>query len=247
MTPRKARRSGISHYLVAPGAGLAKGIELAKRIAGNAPMTNFAVTHVLPRIAESDPRQRLSHRGADRGDRPGRRRGEGAAQGVSGEARAEGRAQELTQRRAESNEPMAHAPVKERRPEAAGARCGRCGSARATSWSSAGRTAPSTSARRTRSRPIRRSSPSGWSTGPQTAPERIFMAQRDAAGGWRKLTYAQTLEQVRRIGAGAAATRSLARAADRDPVRQRHRARAARRSPPCMSAFPTRRSRRPIR
>ena len=46
---------GISHYLVAPGAGLAKAIELAKRIAGNAPMTNFAVTHVLPRIAESDP------------------------------------------------------------------------------------------------------------------------------------------------------------------------------------------------
>ena len=46
---------GISHYLVAPGEGLAKGIELAKRIAGNVPMTNFAVTQVLPRIAESDP------------------------------------------------------------------------------------------------------------------------------------------------------------------------------------------------
>jgi (methylthio)acryloyl-CoA hydratase len=46
---------GISHYLVAPGAGLSKGIELAERIAGNAPMTNFAVTHVLPRIAQSDP------------------------------------------------------------------------------------------------------------------------------------------------------------------------------------------------
>ncbi len=46
---------GFSHYLVAPGAGLAKGLELAKHIAGNAPMTNFAVTQVLPRIAESDP------------------------------------------------------------------------------------------------------------------------------------------------------------------------------------------------
>jgi enoyl-CoA hydratase/carnithine racemase len=46
---------GLSHYLVEPGQGLAKGIELAHRIAGNAPMTNFAVTHVLPRIAESDP------------------------------------------------------------------------------------------------------------------------------------------------------------------------------------------------
>jgi (methylthio)acryloyl-CoA hydratase len=46
---------GISSYLVEPGAGLTKGIELATRIAGNAPMTNFAVTHVLPRIAQSDP------------------------------------------------------------------------------------------------------------------------------------------------------------------------------------------------
>src|SRR5262245_39315935 len=46
---------GLSHYVVAPGAGLAKGMELAKRIASNAPMTNFAATHVLPRIAESDP------------------------------------------------------------------------------------------------------------------------------------------------------------------------------------------------
>ncbi|HET7021178.1 MAG TPA: crotonase/enoyl-CoA hydratase family protein [Xanthobacteraceae bacterium] len=46
---------GISHYLVPPGAGLAKGIEIAKQVAGNAPMTNFAVTHVLPRIAAADP------------------------------------------------------------------------------------------------------------------------------------------------------------------------------------------------
>jgi enoyl-CoA hydratase/carnithine racemase len=46
---------GISHYLVSSGTGLAKGVELAERIAGNTPMTNFAVTHVLPRIAQSDP------------------------------------------------------------------------------------------------------------------------------------------------------------------------------------------------
>src|SRR5262249_19028257 len=46
---------GISHYLVPAGAGLAKGIELAQHIAGNAPMTNFAVTHVLPRIAAAAP------------------------------------------------------------------------------------------------------------------------------------------------------------------------------------------------
>jgi enoyl-CoA hydratase/carnithine racemase len=46
---------GLSHYLVEPGAGLAKGIALAERIATNAPLTNFAIMHALPRIAESDP------------------------------------------------------------------------------------------------------------------------------------------------------------------------------------------------
>ena len=33
------------------------------------------------------------------------------------------------------------------------------------------------------------------------APERIFIAQRDASGGWRTLTYAQTLTAVRSIAA----------------------------------------------
>ncbi len=47
--------AGISQYLVDEGAGLAKGIELARKIAQNATMTNFAVMHALPRIAESDP------------------------------------------------------------------------------------------------------------------------------------------------------------------------------------------------
>jgi (methylthio)acryloyl-CoA hydratase len=45
---------GFSHYVVDPGAGLAKAIELAERIAGNAPMTNFAAMHVLPHNAEQD-------------------------------------------------------------------------------------------------------------------------------------------------------------------------------------------------
>jgi feruloyl-CoA synthase len=34
-----------------------------------------------------------------------------------------------------------------------------------------------------------------------TAPERVYLAQRDAAGGWRTLTYRETLDRVRRIGA----------------------------------------------
>src|SRR5580693_3867912 len=46
---------GLSHYVVENGEGLAKGLELAERIAGNAPFTNFAVMQLLPRIARSDP------------------------------------------------------------------------------------------------------------------------------------------------------------------------------------------------
>jgi enoyl-CoA hydratase/carnithine racemase len=45
---------GISNYLVENGEGLAKGIALAKRIAENPPLTNFAITNVLPRIVEFD-------------------------------------------------------------------------------------------------------------------------------------------------------------------------------------------------
>jgi enoyl-CoA hydratase/carnithine racemase len=46
---------GLTTYLVEPGKGFAKGLELAQRIAANAPLTNFAVMQALPRIAESDP------------------------------------------------------------------------------------------------------------------------------------------------------------------------------------------------
>ena len=46
---------GLTTYLVDPGKGFATGLELAQRIAGNAPLTNFAVMHALPRIAEMDP------------------------------------------------------------------------------------------------------------------------------------------------------------------------------------------------
>ncbi|HZF80458.1 MAG TPA: enoyl-CoA hydratase, partial [Rubrivivax sp.] len=43
---------GLSHYRVADRAGLAKGIELAQKIAGNAPLSNYAVMQALPRIAD---------------------------------------------------------------------------------------------------------------------------------------------------------------------------------------------------
>jgi enoyl-CoA hydratase/carnithine racemase len=48
----EGQQVGLSQYVVPQGQGLTKGIELAKRIAGNAPMSNYAVMHALPRIAD---------------------------------------------------------------------------------------------------------------------------------------------------------------------------------------------------
>ncbi|HEX4407811.1 MAG TPA: crotonase/enoyl-CoA hydratase family protein [Xanthobacteraceae bacterium] len=54
LSAEEGQSIGLTQYLVGDGEGLAKGIELATKIAGNAPFTNFAVTHMLPRIAKSD-------------------------------------------------------------------------------------------------------------------------------------------------------------------------------------------------
>ncbi|MFC5499506.1 crotonase/enoyl-CoA hydratase family protein [Caenimonas terrae] len=45
-------RAGFAQYLVPQGQASARGIELANRIAENAPLTNYALMHALPRIAE---------------------------------------------------------------------------------------------------------------------------------------------------------------------------------------------------
>ena len=48
----EGERIGLSQYVVPEGQALAKSLELALRIAENAPMTNYALMHALPRIAE---------------------------------------------------------------------------------------------------------------------------------------------------------------------------------------------------
>jgi (methylthio)acryloyl-CoA hydratase len=48
----EGERIGLAQYLVPNGSAPQKALEIAKRIADNAPMTNFALTHGLPRIAE---------------------------------------------------------------------------------------------------------------------------------------------------------------------------------------------------
>jgi enoyl-CoA hydratase/carnithine racemase len=45
-------RIGLAQYLVPAGTALAKALALAHQVAQNAPMTNYALTHALPRIAE---------------------------------------------------------------------------------------------------------------------------------------------------------------------------------------------------
>jgi enoyl-CoA hydratase/carnithine racemase len=45
-------RIGLSQYVVPAGEAFAKALELAQRIATNAPLTNYALMHALPRIAD---------------------------------------------------------------------------------------------------------------------------------------------------------------------------------------------------
>ena len=49
----EGERIGLTQYVVKQGEGLPKAIELAKKIAQNAEMTNYALMHVLPRIVDS--------------------------------------------------------------------------------------------------------------------------------------------------------------------------------------------------
>src|SRR3982075_438861 len=50
---------GFSQYLTEAGGALPKALELAERVAANAPLTNFAVLQALPMIAEANPQTGL--------------------------------------------------------------------------------------------------------------------------------------------------------------------------------------------
>ena len=45
-------RAGFAQYLVPEGQAFDKALELARRVAQNAPLTNYALMHALPRISE---------------------------------------------------------------------------------------------------------------------------------------------------------------------------------------------------
>ena len=52
LTAEDGHRLGVSQYLVGAGQGMEKALELAAKVAANAQMSNYAVMHVLPRIAD---------------------------------------------------------------------------------------------------------------------------------------------------------------------------------------------------
>ncbi len=52
LSAAEAERAGFVQYLTASGAALDKAKDLATRIAGNAPLSNFAIVNALPRIQD---------------------------------------------------------------------------------------------------------------------------------------------------------------------------------------------------
>lgn len=48
----EGERVGLAQYLVPAGTAFEKALEIAQRVAQNAPLTNYALMHALPRIAE---------------------------------------------------------------------------------------------------------------------------------------------------------------------------------------------------
>lgn len=48
----EGERAGFAQYLVPAGEAFTRAVEIARRVAQNAPLTNYALMHALPRIAE---------------------------------------------------------------------------------------------------------------------------------------------------------------------------------------------------
>ncbi len=80
---------GFSQYVVEDGQGLAKGIELAERIASNATLSNFAVIQAAPHCANRSGNWTLDGKPDGRDCRE-RQRGQGASECVCGKASIQG-------------------------------------------------------------------------------------------------------------------------------------------------------------
>jgi enoyl-CoA hydratase/carnithine racemase len=83
-------RIGFAQYLVPAGQAFAKALELAVRVAQNAPLTNYALMHALPRIAEQPADQGFLTEAMMAGHRPERARGQEPACAPSWKAGRQG-------------------------------------------------------------------------------------------------------------------------------------------------------------
>lgn len=59
LTAAEGYAAGLADYLVPPGAGLARALELAEKVASSSPVSTYAILQALPRIAEADPQTGL--------------------------------------------------------------------------------------------------------------------------------------------------------------------------------------------
>ena len=177
---------GLTTYLVDAGKGFAKGLELAQRIAGNAPLTNFAVMQALPRIAAMDPASGYAIEALMSAIAQADPRCKSAPEGLSREARAESHAQ-VTWRQPGTNGERSPTHQKESDGTAA-SRPARQASIRS---SSSVPEASSISGPRKSSAPYHDKLSEPLEHWAKIAPDRLFLAQRDAKGEWRKLTYSQ--------------------------------------------------------
>ena len=205
---------GLSHFLVGDGEGLAKGIEIAKRIADNSPPTNFAVMHVLPRIAEQDRASGYLPKSL-------------IAAIAQGSDEAKTRLKDFLEKR--GKKVLRTEAMRERQSSARAAPL-RAGAAwrRRRSLVDRRPTARSIFARRSRCRLSGQTDRTAGALGRRPRPIACsWRSARRTARGARS-RYAQALEQVRRIGAalltrGLSAERPIAILSGND-----HRARAAR-------------------
>ena len=55
LTAEEGHAFGLSDYLTDAGDGLTRAMQLAEKMCGNSPVTNYAVIHALPKIAQANP------------------------------------------------------------------------------------------------------------------------------------------------------------------------------------------------
>ena len=176
-------------------------MELAERVAANAPLTNFAVLQALPMIAEANPQAGLLMESL-------------MATVAQSDKEAKRRIRAFLDRKTAKVKPTDMSAKPNMSPRRRGA------SAHPLRAISFGNPAVNVERRDDGTIYLRPKIPLGdypvrltdrlhhWAS---AEPNRVFMAERDAGGGWRQITYAQLLEQTPAHRLGTAGARAFGR------------------------------------